>query len=58
MIEISKNEALFMRANGFENEVHMSSATHKARAKRYWLTEDRKALRKLNSYRKSIGHTF
>lgn len=58
MIKINQKEAEYIRSNGMDYLVHMSSATHKSRAKRYYLTEDKKGLRLLYNYRKSnISYT-
>lgn len=51
MIKISQQEAEFMRSNKFGYLVHVSSATHKGRAKRYYLTEERKGLKLLAEYK-------
>jgi hypothetical protein len=52
MIKISSKEAEFIRSKKLGYLVHISSPTHKSRSKRYYLTEDPRALRLLNAYRK------
>lgn len=52
MIKISSKEAEFIRSKRLGYLVHISSPTHKSRAKRYYLTEDPRALRLLNTFRK------
>ena len=51
MIKISSKEAEYLRKNKLGYLVHVSSATHKSRAKRYYLTEDPKGLKKLKEYK-------
>lgn len=53
MIKITHDEADYLRSKKLGYLVHVSSATHKGRAKRYYLTEDRKALYKLKEYREN-----
>ena len=55
MIKISKEEAEYLRSKKRGFDVHMSSKTHKGRAKRYYLTESYKSLEILNKYRKERG---
>lgn len=52
MIRITKNEAEYLRANGKGYDVHMSSATHKSRAKRFYATTSPKTMKLLEKYRK------
>lgn len=54
MIQISQNEAKYLRSRGRAKDVHMSSITSKSRGKRYYLTEDYKSLQLLEQYRKRI----
>lgn len=59
MIKISRKEADYLRSKKLGYLVHVSSATHKGRAKRYYLTEDKKALYKLKEYREnSITYSY
>lgn len=59
MIKINQKEAEYIRSNGMDYLVHMSSATHKSRAKRYYLTEDKRAMRLLKEYREnSVTSTY
>lgn len=51
MIKITKNEAEYLRANGLFYDVHMSSSTHKSKAKRYYMTTSPKAMRLLKKYK-------
>lgn len=53
MIKISKDEAEMLREKGRGFDVHMSSRTHKARAKKYYLTENPKSIQILEKYRKN-----
>lgn len=53
LIKISKNEAEYLRENNRGCDIHISSKTHKGKAKRYYLTTDRKSMYLLNEYRKS-----
>lgn len=55
MIKISQNEAKFLRENGRGFDVHVSSKTHKSRAKRYYLTESKGSLKMLAQYRKQTA---
>ena len=43
-----------MRNNGFGKMISISSSTHKSRSKKYYLTENPKALNKLYQYREDI----
>ncbi len=59
MIKISQKEAEYIRSKGMDYLIHISSATHKSRAKRYYLTEDKKAMRLIREYREnSVTSTF
>lgn len=59
MIKISQDEAEYLRSKKLGYLVHVSSATHKGRAKRYYLTEDKKALHKLKEYKEnSITYSY
>lgn len=51
MIQIKQKEAEYLRSKKFGYLIHISSATHKGRAKRYYLTEDKKGLKALKEYR-------
>lgn len=53
MIQISKNEAEYLRKQNMDYLIHISSATHKGKAKRYYMTEDKKAMRMLQNYQKN-----
>jgi hypothetical protein len=53
LIKISKDEATYLREHGRGKDIHLSSATHKARAVRYYLTQSFKSMKLLNSYRAS-----
>ncbi len=52
MISITKQEAAYMRSKKMGYLVHISSATHKGRAKRYYLTETPQSLKMIERYRK------
>lgn len=52
MIQISKFEAEVLRENGRAEDVHMSSKTHKGKAKRYYATENPKTIDIITAYRK------
>ena len=53
MIQITKQEAEFLRKNGFGKDVHMSSQEHKSRAKRYYATQKDRIINLLNDYREA-----
>lgn len=53
LINITRKEAEYLRYKGLGRFVNMSSATHKSRSKRYWLTENPKALKQLKQYREN-----
>ena len=53
LLKISKAEAFYLRDHGRWNDVHMSSATHKAKRKRYWMTASPKSVKLLNLYREN-----
>lgn len=53
MIKISADEAKFLRSKNRSQDIHMSSATHKSRAKVYYLTTSPKSMRLLEEYRNS-----
>lgn len=52
MIKISSSEAEYLRSKRMGKDVHMSSSTHKSRAKRYWMTESNKSMAILADYRR------
>lgn len=54
MIDITRQEAEYLRNNGVSNDVHMSSRSHKSRSKTYFLTTSPKAMKLLKKYRS--GH--
>ena len=54
MIDITKQEAEYLRNSGVANDIHMSSRSHGAKAKTYFLTTSPKAMRLLKQYRS--GH--
>ena len=54
MIKITQCEAEMLRKNGRDFDVHISSKTHKGKAKKYYLTENPESLEILTKYRKSI----
>ena len=59
MIQITQNEADYLRKKKFGYLIHISSATHKGRAKRYYLTEDYRGLKALKEFReKQISATI
>jgi len=59
LIKITQDEADHMRSKQFDGLIHISSATHKGRAKRYYMTEDKKGLRVLKDYReKRVTTTY
>ncbi len=59
MIQITQNEVNYMRSKNFDYLIHISSATHKGRAKRYYMTEDKKGLKVLKDYRdKRVTTTY
>lgn len=51
MIQITKDEAAYLRTKKMDYFIHISSATHSSRAKRYYLTEDKRVMRLLQNYR-------
>lgn len=51
MILITKQEAQYLRERGYESYIHISSKTHKGKAKKYYLTENERVLNKLYNYR-------
>jgi len=51
VIQITQNEANYLRSKKFGYLIHISSITHKGRAKRYYLTEDHRGLKALNDFR-------
>lgn len=57
MIKISKNEAEYLKSKNRGMDIHISSKSHKGKAKRYYLTESRKSLEMLNRYRNSVRTT-
>jgi len=54
MILISSEEACYLREKKMGNFIVVSSKTHKSKAKKYYLTENQKALDILNGFRKSV----
>jgi len=54
MILIARREADYLRENKMGKYVHVSSQTHKSKSKRYYLTENPRALKKLYKYREDI----
>lgn len=59
MIKISKDEAEYMRSNKLGYLIHVSSATHKSKAKRYYMTEDQFGMKTINKYRRdSATYTY
>ena len=51
MVNITQAEAFFLRASGRADDVHVSSRTHKSKAKRYFATESFKTMQLLNKYK-------
>ncbi len=59
LIKITKDEAEYLRKQRMGYLIHISSATHKGKAKRYYMTEDKKAMRTLQNYRKNkVVYTY
>lgn len=59
LIQITQNEANYLRSKKFGYLIHISSITHKGRAKRYYLTEDPKVLRVLKEYKENeVTYTY
>lgn len=54
MIKITQCEAEMLKNKGRGFDVHISSKTHKGRAKKYYMTESEESLDILSEYRKSI----
>ncbi len=54
MVKINQHEAFYLRDMGLGKDVHMSSKTHKGRAKRYFATESPKTMKALKKYRQDI----
>ena len=54
MILITRTEADYMRSKGFGGLISISSKSHKSKHHRYYLTENQRALGKLNKYRESV----
>lgn len=53
MIEITADEARYLRDNRRGHDVMMSSKTHKSRSKTYFAVESYKSLQLLRKYRES-----
>jgi hypothetical protein len=53
LINITRDEATYLREKGFGRFIAISSSTHKSRAKTYWLTENPNVLRLIMEYRSS-----
>lgn len=53
MIQISKQEAFYLREKGRDKDIIVSSKTHHGKAKRYYLTESKASLKLLNKYREN-----
>ena len=51
LIQISKDEAEYLRSNGLWYDVHMSSRNKKSKGKRYYMTTSPKASKLLDKYR-------
>ena len=54
LIPITKSEAEYLRTHGKGKSVHMTSKTHKGKAKKYFLEENEKCLKFLEEYRQSL----
>lgn len=54
MIQVNKYEADYLRQLKLGHYIHISSAAHKSKAKRYYVTEEPRVLKKLTEYRDSI----
>lgn len=51
MILITNNETEYLRSKKMDKYITVSSKTHKSKAKKYYLTENPRALELLNHYR-------
>ena len=56
LIKIEADEAAYLRENGQAFDVHMTSATHKSKAKKYYLTTSPRSMKLLDKYRKSKNY--
>lgn len=54
MVLITNSETEYLRHNNMGKFITVSSKTHKSKAKKYYLTENPKALDLLRKYRESI----
>ncbi len=50
MIKVSQEEAAYLRQNGRSHDIHMSSATHKSKRKRYYATTSPKTMMFLEKF--------
>lgn len=57
MIQINQKEAEYIREHNRGFDVHISSKTHKGKAKRYYLTTSAKSMNLLKEYRESVHRT-
>lgn len=51
MLDITKEEAEYLAANGRSHDIHMSSRSHKGHCKKRFVTESCKTMELLNAYR-------
>jgi hypothetical protein len=56
LVLINQKEAEYLREHERGFDIHISSVTHKGRAKRYYLTTNKKSVDLLNQYRKKVGN--
>lgn len=52
MILITQDEAFYLRSLGRDEDIQVSSRTHKGRAKRYYMVETRDNKKDLKAYRR------
>lgn len=54
MIQITQSEAIMLRENNCEEDVHMTSRNHRSKAKKYYAVTSKKAMRLLEKYREQL----
>lgn len=59
MIKISAKEAEYLRSKRLGSLVHISSPTHKSRAKRYYMTEDPRGMKCIKHFREeNVSYSY
>ena len=54
MINVTRNEAQYLRSRGRGEDIHISSITKNSRGKRYYVTQSHAAMKLLWKYRESM----